>query len=306
MDKEQLLTYVNEQLVINGTFYSVNNIPSQISNAIYMYGYNDVLDVLGFIDISEELDGSKGMIITPDKIYFKFGQSGVIEYSKINYLGLQKHRNDPVIKAIIKLDRLSYAFSNKYVDPEKLVELLSKISNIDVEMIMSLYEKVAYYVPIVLRDIINDEYEDVELSPKQDDQIKEFYKELELVESLDEEDYQYELENICRRALNLFEELELDSDEIDILIDAHEQFNQKDMQEEQKIDNAQQFYDDMMNKYQQGDTSVLDSVKGMMESLGIDENDLAGKSPDEIQDFLCERFGISKSMFEKLAKRFNK
>lgn len=306
MDKEQLLTYMNEQLVINGTFYSVNNIPSQISNAIYMYGYNDVLDVLGFIDISEDLDGSKGMIITPDKIYFKFGQSGVIEYRKINYLGLQKHRNDPVVKAIIRLDKLSYAFSNKYVDPEKLVELLSKISNIDIEMIMTLHEKVAYYVPIVLSDIINDEYEDVDLSPKQNEQIQEFYKELELVESLDDEDYQYELENICRRALDFFEELELDSDEIDILIDIYEQFNQKDMQEEQKIDNAQQFYDDMMNKYQQGDTSVLDSVKGMMESMGIDEKDLAGKTPDEIQDFLCERFGISKSMFEKLAKRFNK
>ena len=62
----------------------------------------------------------------------------------------------------------------------------------------------------------------------------------------------------------------------------------------------------MMNKYQQGDSERFNRVKSIMSSMGIDENDLAGKSPEEIEDFLCGKFGISKSMLEKLAGRFNK
>lgn len=306
MDKEQLLTYINDELVIKGRFYSNQNIPSQISNAIYTFGDYNAFDILGFIDVSEQLDGSRGMIITPDQIYFKFVKAGVIEFNKISYLGLEKHRNDPIIKAVVKLDELSYAFSNKIIDSEKLIKLLSKITNIEVEMIMSNYEKVSYYVPLVLADLENDEYEDIILSPEQNNQIKEFYKELELIETLDNDNYEYELENICKRALKFFDDLELDSDEIDILTAVEEQFNQKNIQENQKINDAQQFYDDMMNKYQQGDPEMLDRLKSMMRSLGIDENELAGKSNDEIQDLLCQRFGISKSMFDKLAQRFNK
>lgn len=306
MEREQLLSYINEDLVIKGSFYASENIPSQISNAIYTFGDYQAVDILGFIDVSKELDGSLGMIITPEKIYFKLGKAGVIEYSQINYLGLEKHRNDPTIKAIIKQEELSYTFSNKEIDPEKLVTLLTKVSDVDVDMIMSLHEKVAYYVPIVLADLENDEYEDIDLSSQQRDSIKEFYKELELVDSLGDEDYKYELENICQRALTFFDDLELDSEEIDILLEIEEQFKQKDNQENQKIDQAQHFYEDMMNKYQQGDTEMFDRVKNIMSSLGIDEADLAGKSMAEIEDLLCERFGISKSMFEKLAQRFNK
>ena len=41
----------------------------------------------------------------------------------------------------------------------------------------------------------------------------------------------------------------------------------------------------MMNKYQQGDSEMFNRVKSIMSSMGIDENDLAGKSPEEIEDF---------------------
>lgn len=304
MDKEDLLKYINEELVINGKFYSNLNIHSQISNAIYTYGDN-VKYILGFIDASAELDGSKGVIIAPDKLCFKLGTMGVIEYSKINYLGLEKHHNNPNIKVIIKSANGSYAFSNKVINPEKLVELLSKITDIDVDMIMSDYEKVAYYVQLVLDDLKNDEYEDMELTAEQNNLINELSRELQLVENLAEEDYQYELKNICKRSLLIFDEFGLDSDEIDILIEIEEKFNQKDQEENQKIDNAKQFYDDMMSKYQQGDSEMYDRVKNIMSSLGINEADLVGKSTEEIQDFMCEKFGISKSMFEKLAKRFN-
>ncbi|MFQ7171271.1 MAG: hypothetical protein ACLRQF_03685 [Thomasclavelia ramosa] len=40
-----------------------------------------------------------------------------------------------------------------------------------------------------------------------------------------------------------------------------------------------------MNKYQQGDSEMFNRVKSIMSSMGIDENDLAGKSPEEIEDF---------------------
>ena len=42
-----------------------------------------------------------------------------------------------------------------------------------------------------------------------------------------------------------------------------------------------------------------------MNQFGIDENELAGKSTEEIEDILCSKFGISKSMMEKLVRKFN-
>lgn len=44
-----------------------------------------------------------------------------------------------------------------------------------------------------------------------------------------------------------------------------------------------------------------------MKTLGIDEQDLEGKSPAELNQYienLCSRFGISKSQIEKLSKKF--
>lgn len=82
-------------------------------------------------------------------------------------------------------------------------------------------------------------------------------------------------------------------------------FNQADLEEEQKIENAKKFYDDMMDKYRHGDSEMYDRVKGIMNQFGIDENELAGKSTEEIEDILCSKFGISKSMMEKLVRKFN-
>lgn len=302
--REELLSYLNQDLVLDAKFYGNQEIPSQISNAIYTFGDYSSFDILAFIDASIDLDGSKGMIITPEEIYFKFGQAGKIRYQEIELLSLECHRHDCNVKAVIKTKSGSYAFRNKVVNIELLVRILSKITEIDIEMVMTSHEKVAHYIPIVLNDLENDEYEDIVLTPKQSNSIKEFYKELTMVDSLSEEDYCYELENICRRALVFFEELELDSEEINILLAVQEEFDQKDEQDSQQINNAQQFYNDMMNKYQQGDTEMYDRVKGMMSSLGIDENELAGKNPDEIQDVLCDKLGVSKSMFEKLAGKF--
>lgn len=304
MDKDELLYSINEDVVMNGKFYSKDQIPSQISQAIYMYGDSYIKDIVAFIDASENQDGSIGMIITPERIYFQFAQVGIIEYQKIKSLSLEKHHNQSIIKAIIKLDEKSYAFSHRIINPEIFIEWLSKVTHQDIEMIMTIHEKVAYYVNIILNDLEHDEYEDVELTSSQEKQMKEFYEELKVIEGLDEEDYCYELEGLCKNALMFFDELEIDSEEIDILLDIQEQFHQIYNQEEEKINNAKQMYDDMMNKYQQGDTEMVDKVKGMMESMGLHESDFIGKSNEEIEDMLCQRFGISKSMFESLMKRF--
>ncbi len=295
---------IDEKLVLNGELYLKDNLPSQISNALYNFGSMNVFEILAFIDSSEELDGSKGMIITPDEIYFKFGQAGNFKYQEITGLSLQKHRHDQLVKIIIRTVKGSYAFSNKTIDPEILVNFLAKITDLKIEMIMTNHEKVAYYVPIVLADLSNDEYEDIELTNEQIALINELNQDLKVIDGLDEENYCYELENLCNRALDFFDELGLDSEEIDELEKVQEQFNQADLAEDQKIDDAKRFYDDMMDKYSQGDTEMYDRVKSMMAQMGIDENELAGKSTEEIEDLLCEKFGISKSMMEKLVKKF--
>lgn len=295
---------IDEKLVLNGKLYLKDNLPSQISNALYNFGSMNVFEILAFIDSSEELDGSKGMIITPDEIYFKFGQAGNFKYQEITGLSLQKHRHDQLVKIIIRTVKGSYAFSNKTIDPEILVNFLAKITDLKIEMIMTNHEKVAYYVPIVLADLSNDEYEDIELTNEQIALINELNQDLKVIDGLDEENYCYELENLCNRALDFFDELGLDSEEIDELEKVQEQFNQADLAEDQKIDDAKRFYDDMMDKYSQGDTEMYDRVKSMMAQMGIDENELAGKSTEEIEDLLCEKFGISKSMMEKLVKKF--
>ena len=193
MSQEEILSYINDSLVINGSFYSNQNLPNQISNAIYTFGDYNVFEILAFIDATKEQDGSRGMIITPAQIYFKFGQAGIIEYQKIISLRLEKHRNDSIIKAIIKLEEITYTFSNQIIDPKVFVTMLSKITGIEIEMIMDTHEKVEYYTRIVLNDLENDEYEDIVLTPTQNNSIKEFYKELEMVQQLADEDYQYEL-----------------------------------------------------------------------------------------------------------------
>ena len=170
---------------------------------------------------------------------------------------------------------------------------------------MTNHEKVAYYVPIVLQDLENDEYEDIELTLIEKNKIQEFYQDLSMIEQLDDENYQYELVNLCHQALAFFDDLGLDSDEIDELEKVEAVFNQADLEEEQKIENAKKFYDDMMDKYRHGDSEMYDRVKGIMNQFGIDENELTGKSTEEIEDILCSKFGISKSMMEKLVRKFN-
>ena len=48
MSQEEILSYINDSLVINGSFYSNQNLPNQISNAIYTFGDYNVFEILAF------------------------------------------------------------------------------------------------------------------------------------------------------------------------------------------------------------------------------------------------------------------
>lgn len=301
MNKEEILSILNKDFVIKGTIYSYNNIPSQIGNAVYSFGSNDILDIIAFIDSSENLDGSSGMIITNDKIYFQFSNKGTISYDDIIKLEFKKSK----LIAFVTTKDHQYSFDNLFINSKKLVEMLAVITNLEVEMILTDHEKVAYYVSIVLNDLLNDEYEDIILNNQQQQKITEFFHELDLISKLDQKNYCLELELLCNHALNFFDELELDSEEIDILLALQKKFSD---QNDQMYKGAKKYYDDMMHKYQEGDPTMFNQVKSMMQSLGINEKDLENKSPDQLNQYiedLCTRFGISKSQIETLAKKFN-
>ena len=70
MEKEIILENLDENIVNEATFYNQQNIPSQISKALYLYGSTTDYQVLGFVDASD--DGSQGMIFTDQGVYFCF------------------------------------------------------------------------------------------------------------------------------------------------------------------------------------------------------------------------------------------
>ena len=63
---------------------------------------------------------------------------------------------------------------------------------------MSAYEKVGYFVPIVLNDLKEDVYEDLELNEQHFQQIKDIEHELEMAKELKGLDYQDECRSLCR------------------------------------------------------------------------------------------------------------
>lgn len=303
MDKKEILSFLDNDFVINGAFYSYENIPSQIGNAIYTFGSNDITDIIAFIDCSENKDGSLGMIFTNKKIYFLLNESGIINYDEIIKLEYKKNTS---ISYIATKDR-QYNFDNSFINSKKFIDLLSKITSIETKMILTSHEKVVYYTTIVLNDLLNDEYEDIVLSNQQQQRIQEFFYNFELINKLDQENYDLEVELLCNQALDFFDELELDSEEIDVLLELQKQFVEKKQQEDEMLEGAKKYYDDMMNKYNNGDSSMFDQVKSMMHGLGINEKDMENKSPEELNQYiedLCTRFGISKSQIEALAKKF--
>ena len=245
MEKEIILENLDESIVNEATFYSQQNIPSQISQALYLYGSTTDYQVLGFIDASG--DGSKGMIFTDQGIYFCFKEPHSFLYEDIEEVVLIKKEEGFDFYAKIKTKANTFVFKNKYLNLKGFIECLSEILEMPVHYEMSAYEKVGYFVPIVLNDLKEDVYEDLELNEQHFQQIKDIEHELEMAKELKDLDYQDECRSLCRYCLDFFESLGLDSDEIDALNEAQSFFDQQDSQENQQLEGAKRWIDEMMS-----------------------------------------------------------
>ena len=114
MEKEIILENLDESIVNEATFYSQQNIPSQISQALYLYGSTTDYQVLGFIDASG--DGSKGMIFTDQGIYFCFKEPHSFLYEDIEEVVLIKKEEGFDFYAKIKTKANTFVFKNKYLN----------------------------------------------------------------------------------------------------------------------------------------------------------------------------------------------
>ena len=301
MEKEIILENLDESIVNEATFYSQQNIPSQISQALYLYGSTTDYQVLGFIDASG--DGSKGMIFTDQGIYFCFKEPHFFLYEDIEKLILVKKEETFDFYAKIKTK------TSTYLNLKEFIECLSGILEMPISYEMSAYEKVEYFVPLVLDDLKEDVYEDLELTKQQYQQIKDIEHELEMAKELKDLDYQDECRSLCRYCLDFFESLGLDSDEIEALNEAQSFFDQQDSQENQQLEGAKRWVDEMMSNYQNGDTGMYDQMKSTMGNLGIDEEKLKNMSNEEVNQYvqdMCKKFGISQSLFDKLKDKFGR
>ena len=307
MKKEIILENLDESIVNEATFYSQQNIPSQISQALYLYGSTTDYQVLGFIDASG--DGSKGMIFTDQGIYFCFKEPHFFLFEDIEKLILVKKEETFNFYAKIKTKTSTFVFKNNYLNLKEFIECLSGILEMPISYEMSAYEKVEYFVPLVLDDLKEDVYEDLELTKQQYQQIKDIEHELEMAKELKDLDYQDECRSLCRYCLDFFESLGLDSDEIEALNEAQSFFDQQDSQENQQLEGAKRWVDEMMSNYQNGDTGMYDQMKSTMENLGIDEEKLKNMSKEEVDQYvqdMCKKFGISQSLFDKLKDKFGR
>lgn len=307
MEKEIILENLDESIVNEATFYSQQNIPSQISQALYLYGSTTDYQVLGFIDASG--DGSKGMIFTDQGIYFCFKEPHFFLYEDIEKLILVKKEETFDFYAKIKTKTSTFVFKNNYLNLKEFIECLSGILEMPISYEMSAYEKVEYFVPLVLDDLKEDVYEDLELTKQQYQQIKDIEHELEMAKELKDLDYQDECRSLCRYCLDFFESLGLDSDEIEALNEAQSFFDQQDSQENQQLEGAKRWVDEMMSNYQNGDTGMYDQMKSTMGNLGIDEEKLKNMSNEEVNQYvqdMCKKFGISQCLFDKLKDKFGR
>ena len=249
------------------------------------------------------------MIFTDQGIYFCFKEPHFFLYEDIEKLILVKKEETFDFYAKIKTKTSTFVFKNNYLNLKEFIECLSGILEMPISYEMSAYEKVEYFVPLVLDDLKEDVYEDLELTKQQYQQIKDIEHELEMAKELKDLDYQDECRSLCRYCLDFFESLGLDSDEIEALNEAQSFFDQQDSQENQQLEGAKRWVDEMMSNYQNGDTGMYDQMKSTMESLGIDEERLKNMSNEEVDQYvkeMCKKFGISQSLFDKLKDKFGR
>ncbi len=306
MDKELIKEYIDIDMFKEGTCFKEEELPGTIGNAIYQFGDTTIKSVLYFWDASKIQDGSMGMIITPEGVYFQLDTKGMFTFDSIESLSIKKHRHDIQAIGTIKANTETFTFQEASLDVSKWIEYLADLTDISINRILTNAEKIDYYTTVVLHDLLDDAYEDMELTPELTKQINEYLEELDLIHQLEDKDYEQDLDSLNERTLPFFQDLELDSEEIDIL-EAIQAEKQK--REDQIFEQTKNYFNDMMNEYQQGNTAKYDQAMRMAKTMGIDEESLKNMSPQEMEEYLdqlCDRLGISKSQIERLAKRLQK
>ena len=294
MNKELLLKEIEHVFGLEKGYYPYNRLPSTISTAIYLYGSNDIKDIVCFVDLSDDLDGAVGIIFTSDAMYFELNQKGKFKYNEITSLTLTKDHNQ--YTGYIN----NLCVTHKYIQDNMFMQLLSYITDVSITAQMNDYEKVAYLSTCILDDLYNEEYEDLTLTKEQKDKVNYFYDELDRIHKYINNDYYIGLEALCPDIVLFFDDLGLDSEEFDQLYVIYEDMTKK---QDDAINQAKEQYKKMMDDYQKGDTSMMDKAKEAMKMMGLKEEDFYGKSPDEVEDLLCEKLGISKEQFKLIKKK---
>lgn len=309
MKKEEILEYIDEDIADQAFYYDFEHIPAQISNAMYLYGNNEDYDLVAFIDASQMQDGSLGMIITVSGIYFCFKQPQSISFDLIEKLSLVWQEDQHRFYAKIQTTDKTYVFKNQYLNLDNFIKALAGLKQMKIDFVMDPYKKVSYFVPIILKDMAEGMYEDLELDSLTQQQMQDIDHELEMIAQLSPEQQQDELRALCRYALDFFDRFGLESEEIDALNQAQHFFDQKSDEEDQQLEGAKKWFDTMSESYRQGNTEMYDQLKATMNNLGIDEEALKNMSPEEVDEYvknMCQKFGISQSLFEKMKDRFGR
>ena len=76
MNKELLLNEIEHVFGLEKGYYPYFKLPATIGSAIYLYGSNDIKDIVCFVDLSDELDGSQGIIFSDEAMYFELNVKG--------------------------------------------------------------------------------------------------------------------------------------------------------------------------------------------------------------------------------------
>ena len=138
MNKELFLKEIEHVFGLEKGYYPYNRLPATIGSAIYLYGSNDIKDIVCFVDLSESLDGSEGIIFTDDALYFELNCKGVFKYKDIFSLKLTKDHNQ--YTGYIN----NLCVTHKYIQDNMFMQLLSYISDVHITAEMNEYEKIAY------------------------------------------------------------------------------------------------------------------------------------------------------------------
>lgn len=256
--------------------------PATIGQAIYTYGDANIRDIVLYL----EKDGEHGIIITKDTMYCNMLSVVHIALNQIEHIQLKQERNKDD-QLVIIAEGVHHLFNE---DIPELIETLTSLTGKEVEYDRNLFDTIYFNAKMILEDIRDDLYEDTVLNDTQNKQLQDYLETIDHAKTLDETNYRLEMELLVDQVMQLVEELELDSEEIDQLEEASRKMHE---QEDQMFDQVKDMY-----------ANNKDTIKSM---TGIDVDDLKNKSPDELNgmlDDLCNRFNISKDQLASLAAKF--